>query len=120
MLDRYIDDYAFHQFVRPVLNQELRAGGVDPTLLVPAAALEEERRNRRLLWPYALRLLRTLYPQYQDTGMIISLPWQRTFETQIDVDLTSKLPAPRLTPAPPSVDKALLTPRPYSSDGGMR
>jgi hypothetical protein len=89
MLDRYIDDYAFHQFVRPVLNAELRGGGIDPTLLPPAAAGGTESRNRALLWPYALRLLKTIYPQFQDAGMVITLPWQRTFETQIDVELGS-------------------------------
>jgi hypothetical protein len=87
MLDRYIDDYAFHQFVRPVLNDELRARGIDTTLLSPEIAREASDRNRALLWPYALELLAEIYPQYRDAGLTITLPWQRTFETQIDVRL---------------------------------
>ena len=87
MLDRYADDYAFHQFVRPQLNTELRAQGIDPTLLPPEIADEVGDENRALLWPRALQLLETIYPQYRDDGLTITLPWQRTFETELDVRL---------------------------------
>jgi hypothetical protein len=87
MLDRYIDDYAFHQFVRPQLNELLRSRGVDTTLLLPDVAQEAASQNRAQLWPYALDLLATIYPQYRDGGLTITLPWDRTFETRIDVRL---------------------------------
>jgi len=87
MLDRYIDDYAFHQFVRPQLNERLRARGIDTTLLLPDIAREANSSNRAQLWPYALDLLHAIYPQYRNAGLTISLPWDRTFETQIDVRL---------------------------------
>jgi hypothetical protein len=87
MLDRYVDDYAFHQFVRPKLNALLRAQGVDTTLLLPEVARQASSANRAGLWPYALDLLATIYPQYRDGGLTITLPWDRTFETQIDVRL---------------------------------
>jgi hypothetical protein len=87
MLDRYIDDYAFHQFVRPEINAELRARGIDTTLLAPDVALEASHQNRALLWRYALDLLARIYPEYHDGGLTITLPWDRTFETQIDVRL---------------------------------
>jgi hypothetical protein len=87
MLDRYIDDYAFHQFVRPQLDQELRAHGIDTTLLLPEIAQEAAHDDRAALWRYALDLEQRIYPQYQDAGLTITLPWDRTFETQIDVRL---------------------------------
>jgi hypothetical protein len=87
MLDRYIDDYAFHQFVRPALNDALRAQGIDTSLLLRPVAAEAGSENRAALWPYALELLKEIYPQYADRGLTITLPWQRTFETQIDVRL---------------------------------
>jgi hypothetical protein len=87
MLDRYADDYAFHQFVRPRLNTELRAEGVDPTLLPADVAAQVGDENRALLWPQALSLLASIYPQYRDAGLVITLPWQRTFETELDVRL---------------------------------
>jgi hypothetical protein len=87
MLDRYIDDYAFHQFVRPAINEELRARGIDTTLLTPDVALEASHQNRAQLWQYSLDLLARIYPEYSDRGMTITLPWDRTFETQIDVRL---------------------------------
>jgi len=93
LLDRYADDYAFHQFVRPVLNDELRARGVDTTLLFPPALQEASDRNRALLWPHALDLLAAIYPQYRDAGLVITLPWQRTFETQLDVRLAPAIAA---------------------------
>ncbi|GAC1303754.1 MAG: DUF4127 family protein [Vulcanimicrobiaceae bacterium] len=87
MLDRYIDDYAFHQFVRPEINATLRARGIDTTLLSPEIAREANAQNRAALWPRALDLLATIYPEYRDGGLTIALPWDRTFETQIDVRL---------------------------------
>jgi hypothetical protein len=87
MLDRYIDDYAFHQFVRPQINETLRARDIDTSLLLPAVAREAGAQNRAALWPYALDLLANIYPQYRDAGLTITLPWDRTFETQIDVRL---------------------------------
>jgi hypothetical protein len=89
MLDRYTDDYAFHQFVRPALNMELRAKGIDPTLLTPDVAAQTASKNRALLWPQTLQLLEQIYPQYRDAGVTITLPWQRTFETQLDVRLSA-------------------------------
>ena len=90
MLDRYADDYAFHQFVRPVLNEELRAENVDTTLLLPDVARRAAARNRALLWPRTLALLAQIYPQYRDAGLTITLPWNRTFETALDVRLAPR------------------------------
>ncbi len=90
MLDRYADDYAFHQFVRPDLNATLRARDIDTTLLVPEVAREANALNRAELWPYALDLLAKIYPHYRDVGLTITLPWERTFETQLDVRLAPR------------------------------
>ncbi len=87
ILDRYIDDYAFHQFVRPEINADLRQRGIDTSLLTPDVALEASHQNRALLWRYALDLLARVYPDYRDRGLTITLPWERTFETKIDVRL---------------------------------
>ncbi|MBV8074598.1 MAG: DUF4127 family protein [Candidatus Eremiobacteraeota bacterium] len=87
LLDRYADDYAFHDFVRPALNQQLDARGVDHSYLLPEVAKEIESRNRSLLWPRALELLSAIFPGYRDAGMTITLPWGRTFETELDVRL---------------------------------
>ncbi len=92
MLDRYIDDYAFHQFVRPLLDKRLRASGIDTTLLLPGVARSAATWNRRALWAHALELLHTIYPEYGDEGLTLTLPWDRTFETRIDA---------RLSPPPP-------------------
>jgi hypothetical protein len=87
MLDRYIDDYAFHQFVRPDLNDELRPRGIDTTLLLPDVAKQTASENRAALWRYALDLKERIYPQYRARSLTITLPWDRTFETSIDVRL---------------------------------
>ncbi len=92
LLDRYADDYAFHQFVRPVLNATLRERGVDTTLLFPPALEWAGETNRALLWPLTVGLLAEIYPQYRDAGLTITLPWQRTFETQLDVGLVKRAP----------------------------
>jgi hypothetical protein len=90
LLDRYADDYAFHQFVRPVLNETLRGRGIDTTLLLPDVANEASSLNRSLLWPRSLRLLTQSEPAFADAGLVITLPWERTFETQLDVRLAPR------------------------------
>jgi hypothetical protein len=92
LLDRYIDDYAFHQFVRPDLNEALRARGVDTSLLLAEDAREASDDNRAALWQYALDLLAQIFPDYRDAGLTITLPWDRTFETQIDVRMSRAVP----------------------------
>lgn len=90
-LDRYIDDYAFHSFARPDINTALERSGIsDHTFLLPDVGMATDRRNRRVLWPYAVDLLARVYPQYRDAGLTITLPWLRTFETEIDVRLNPK------------------------------
>ena len=89
MLDRYADDYAFHDFVRGEVNAALSRHGIDDhSYLLPAAASYAGSQNRAALWPRALQLLATIYPLYRDMGLTITLPWDRTFETELDVRLT--------------------------------
>ncbi|MDQ6932298.1 MAG: DUF4127 family protein [Candidatus Eremiobacteraeota bacterium] len=91
MLDRYIDDYAFHAFVRPELIARLDAQGInDHTYLLSDAAVGTNLANRELLWPRALSLLERIYPQYGNAGLVMTLPWDRTFETELDVRLLPK------------------------------
>lgn len=90
LLDRYVDDYAFHDFVRPALNGELNAQHVDHTYLLPDVARRTASDNRALLWPRAVDLLDAIFPEYRDAGLTITLPWDRTFETEIDVRLSSR------------------------------
>jgi hypothetical protein len=91
MLDRYADDYAFHDFVRPALNDDLsRRGVADHTYLLPDVASFAGSANRAALWPRALQLLASIYPLYRDMGLTITLPWDRTFETELDVRLTPR------------------------------
>jgi hypothetical protein len=89
MLDRYADDYAFHDFTRPALNAWLAGQGIsDHTYLPPAVAEQTAWRNRADLWPRSLDLLAAIYPHYADAGLTITLPWDRTFETELDVRIT--------------------------------
>jgi hypothetical protein len=89
MLDRYADDYAFHGFVRGNVNDELaRAGVADHSYLLPDAAVFAASENRAALWRHALELLASIYPGERDGGLTITLPWDRTFETELDVRLT--------------------------------
>ncbi len=85
---RFVDDVDFHDDVRPELNDWLAAQGIaDHTLLAPAVAAETSERNRALLWYEAQATLVQLYPQLHIAAMKLTLPWDRTFETDIDVRL---------------------------------
>jgi uncharacterized protein DUF4127 len=91
MLDRYADDYAFHDFVRGAVNDDLSKRGVeDHSYLLPDAASFAASENRADLWPRALQLLGSIYPLYRDMGLTITLPWDRTFETELDVHLVPR------------------------------
>jgi hypothetical protein len=88
LLDRYADDYAFHDFTRGYINDALAKRGIaDHTYLLPAAAAFASHENRADLWPRALHLLWTVFPGWGDAGLTITLPWDRTFETELDVRL---------------------------------
>jgi hypothetical protein len=88
---RFIDDYAFHVDVRPGLNADLEARGIDRTLLDPNVAAPLAQRNRALLWNRAQAILSQLYPGYHIAAITIDLPWSRTFETAIDVGIAPDL-----------------------------
>ena len=88
----FLDDYAFHDEVRPDLNATLAAQGItDHTLLAPGVAAIIAQRDRALLWNYADQILAQLDPGYHIAALSIELPWSRTFETSIDVGLAPNL-----------------------------
>lgn len=92
--DRYVDDYAFHDFVRPDLNAVLDAAGVtDHTYLSPEQTVAISQRNNAELWNRAEDILKAIYPSYHIAAIQITLPWDRTFETEIEVGL-----APAIAP----------------------
>ncbi|MGC1381581.1 MAG: DUF4127 family protein [Candidatus Baltobacteraceae bacterium] len=89
---RFLDDYAYHDEVRPDLNATLAAQGVsDHTLLAPDLAAAIAERDRALLWGYAETILAQLDPGYHIAAMEIGLPWSRTFETSIDAGIAPNL-----------------------------
>jgi hypothetical protein len=89
---RFADDVDFHVDVRPELNRWLDGQGVtDHTYLLTAIAEQTAARNRALLWNDAAATLQRLYPALHIAAMQITLPWNRTFETEIDVRLAPNL-----------------------------
>ena len=88
---RFVDDYAYHVNVRPLLNAQLAARNVDHMILLPPDATLVAQENRALLWNDAQAILQQLYPKYHIAAMQITLPWDRTFETEIDVGLAPDL-----------------------------
>jgi hypothetical protein len=90
--NRILDDYAFHDYVRPELNQVLDAQGItDHTYLLPEQAAPIAELNRAALWKRAETILPQLDPNYHIAAMSITLPWNRTFETEIDAALAPNL-----------------------------
>ena len=86
---RYVDDVLFQKVVRPQLNADLTQRGVsDHTYLAPDVARETAAENDALLRPLAIELLAKIAPARRTTQLDITLPWNRTFETQLQVRLT--------------------------------
>lgn len=89
---RFLDDYVYHDFVRPDLNAALSAQGVsDHMLLAPTVAIDYDERDRALLWARAQSLVGQLDPGYHIAALEIGLPWGRTFETSVEVGLAPNL-----------------------------
>ena len=92
-LMRYVDDVAFHTGVRPQLNTDLSARGVDDhTFLLPEVARAAASENRAKLWRDGLDLLAQIEPGFRDRGFTVTLPWDRTFETELDLRLDPYVP----------------------------
>jgi len=90
--NRIVDDYGFHDYVRPQLNAALDAQGIeDHTYLLPEQAAPIAEINRAALWNRAQWILPQLYPGYHVAAMDITLPWNRTFETEIDASLAPNI-----------------------------
>ena len=91
-LVRFVDDYAYHDEVRPQLNATLAAQGItDHTLLAPGAAASIAQLDRSLLWNDAVEILAQLDPGYHVAAISIGLPWNRTFETSIKIGIAPNI-----------------------------
>ena len=85
-LMRYLDDVIFHAAVRPALNDTLTFAGIsDHTYLEPETADQTAAQNRALLWRAGLAFIHRVEPRLREDGFTITLPWDRTFETEIDL-----------------------------------
>jgi hypothetical protein len=92
--NRMLDDYAFHDYVRPQINDALTAQGIeDHTYLLPEQAAPIAEINRAALWNYGEQIVTQLDRGYHIAAMNVTLPWNRTYETEIDAAL-----APNLSP----------------------
>jgi hypothetical protein len=86
---RYLDDIGFQKIVRPQLNADLSKDGIENhTYLLPHQAEQAEAEDDALLRPLAHRLLAQVAPAHRITKLAITLPWDRTFETQLRLSLT--------------------------------
>jgi hypothetical protein len=85
---RYVDDVLFQKVVRPQVDRDLAAAGVtDHTYLLAPFGQQAADENAALLRPLALELLAKIAPAYHAAQLAITLPWDRTFETRLDVRL---------------------------------
>jgi len=95
LFDRYVDDYAYRLLVRPELNADLRSAGFD-TYALGSASDYAESQVRHLLWPLAVDWFDTNFAPagWKQSELSMYLPWQRTFEVQIDAALTQRAVTP--------------------------
>jgi hypothetical protein len=90
LFDRYVDDYAYRLLVRPELNAELRSAGFD-TFALGGASDYAESQLRHRLWPLAVDWFDANFAPagWKQDELSMYLPWQRTFEVQVDTELSS-------------------------------
>ncbi len=112
---RYLDDYLYHDVVRPELNAYLQSRGIsDHTYLAPDVWADAQRQLQTLLLPRAHDLIRRTFPNYEVARLSVSLPWPRTFEMESEVRL---VPASRgfVTVEVPEPRRRGVAPKPESS-----
>jgi len=87
---RYVDDVAFHADVRPRLNADLSAQGIDDhTLLLPDTAQRVASENRALLVARRARPARADRAAVPRRGLHDHLPWTH-LRTELDVRLAPR------------------------------
>lgn len=88
---RFLDDYAFHDRVRPALNASLAAQGIgDETPLGPKLLASSTAAASVQLRAYAGPILTQLDPGYRVESLSIGLPWNRTFEAAIEARIAPR------------------------------
>ena len=90
LLDRYADDYAFRLLVRSRLTDVLHQEGLAQTYLLPGSAVRIESDTRSLLWQQVVALKDEIFPGLLLCRATVTLPWQRTFETELQLELQQK------------------------------
>jgi hypothetical protein len=108
LLNRFAGDYLYHDLVRPVVNQQLRAAAAQESLtlseLTPERRAWAERSVAEDLEPRVDAFFRAHFLGRQYTidrrrqltvtgleGVQVTLPWARTFECRIDGRIESRL-----------------------------
>jgi hypothetical protein len=88
LFDRYVDDYGYRLVVRPQLQAQLRADDEDVDELGDGANAAESQM-RSMLWPIAVSLWNESFASdgWRADRIGLYLPWQRTFEVQVDASL---------------------------------
>lgn len=95
LLHRVMDDYYFHNVVRARANQYLRQVNRSAYLMTDARRTDVERYCLEQLTPYFQSLTDAYFkgrklPCDHPAHLRFQLPWNRTFEADIDFDLTCR------------------------------
>ncbi|NNM99217.1 MAG: DUF4127 family protein [Candidatus Eremiobacteraeota bacterium] len=99
--DRILDDVYFHALVRPELERALAAEGIlDHTYLLPTVAARTQHLASAALWQYAPGLLAALAPNDHIAALRITLPWDRTFECEIEPAIAPNIEPTRSVRSP--------------------
>ena len=92
MLNRLLDDYTYHSIIRPNANKRCRENQWNPNRLTNEQTKAIETYCQNELAPIAAEVATGFYPKNSSKRCSISnlrfgLPWNRTFEAEIDFDL---------------------------------
>ncbi|CCH03035.1 hypothetical protein FAES_5036 [Fibrella aestuarina BUZ 2] len=95
MLNRLLDDYTYHSIIRPKANKRCRANQWNAYRLTPEQTAAVEAYCQQELTPIASEVAAEFFPKASGRSCSInnlrfSLPWNRTFEAEIDFDVTDR------------------------------
>lgn len=92
MMNRLLDDYTYHSIIRPNANKRCRTNQWNPNRLTAEQTTSIEADCLKELLPIATEVAAGFYPKNRNqplsvTNLRFDLPWDRTFEAEINFDL---------------------------------
>ncbi|MFH0887068.1 MAG: DUF4127 family protein, partial [bacterium] len=78
----FLDDFIYQSMVRGMIKKELQKSSISPYNLIDSGPQMERELNMMMRQVAAVQITK-YFPQYRESGIHYSFPWNRIFEVEI-------------------------------------